>query len=410
MSIKKKNITGILSLLSFVVFSAISYASFSQTVDGRLDFFSYKLNNYNFSNYQTDFVNPIFSAEKEYTIAHGSLIQYFHYNFMVGGCREVINEDIELEFKDGYTIKTAFVGQDVFTITSKVDEHEYIIERNMFHSYYKDEIFKNGVNYTSRYGTDTFIFLSEKIANDLVSHYGLQDFEDPYAELITNENLCVANFIVNGEKTELRCCINNIVYSNIKQGVRTQELYGDFILGHFNNNLIKRMTSRFELDLKVDPFGNKTCFKVFDNLDYNISNSKFSFRTYDKRTQSYIENEEMNKRYVEIWANENDFLFISVGVFSGLIGAIILGVCIYLSRKKHFLDKVEYISFFGRLGIFTIYGVIGCLIYIYPWGTLVPIAYLIMTLFEIKKIKRGFKSRKENAVLLNETDFTIINI
>ena len=410
MFIKKKNITGILSLLAFVLFSILSYVSVSQTLDGRLDFFSYRLNDYNFSNYQTGFVSPIYSVQKDGVVAHNKAIDYFHYNFMVGGCREVINEDIEIELSNGSTVKTAFVGQDVFSITNKVGEKDYIIERNMFHSYYKDEIIKTGVNYQARFGANTFIFISDKVADTIVKINHLEDFEDPYAEIIQNQQYALVSFVVDGGKIPITCSINNIVHSDIKQGARTEELYGDFILGFFDNHIAEHMTSRFEIDLKADPYGNKTCFKFFNSMDYTIDNSIFKFRLYDKEQCKYIENESLEQKYVNIWSSQNDFLFLSIGVVSGLVGLGILIFCMYNDRDKRFLDAMDFVSFFTRIGLFTIYGVIGCLVYIYSWGSIIPIVYAMTSLFEIKKIHRGLRNRKENKKLIHETDFAVIDI
>lgn len=406
MSIKKSKLTYV-SLAAFFVFSISSSIVLSNTIDGKLDYFSYQLNNYNKSNYETGFTNPIISIEKDDTFIHNSLLRNFYYNFMVGGCRQMVNENISFAFQDNYEIDATCVGQDVFAITGKVAENEYIIERNMYHSYYYKEIFEDGNNHTARFGSNSFIFVSDIMADEIVSHYNLSSFDDPYKEIISNENYSFVELVVNGERTGFNFSINNIIHSTKKQAIRTSNLYGNFVLAYFTNAMNKYCTSRFEIDLKVDPYGNKTIFKTINELDYNISNSHFSFYKYDQKNKTYSFSKSLSDQYEKIWSQNNDTLLLIISVFLGMTG-LISYVVLYFFISKQKIGKHEFICFAIENGSFVIYGIIGAFIYIYPWGSVFPILYFLISFLWVKGIIQYFKERKIRAK--NETTFIEIKI
>lgn len=389
---KKKTTSILLSILSAIGIVGSSIC-FTQTIDGKLDYFSYTLNDYNFNNYQTGFVNPILRIQKKDTFTYNNLIQYFYYNFTTGNCREMINEDVDFVFDDGYELSTACVGQDVFSINSKVEEQEYIVERNMYHSYYKNEIFENGINHIARFDTTTFVFVSDSIANKIVERYNLFDHDEPYKEIITNEKYSKVTLKINGLVSPITCSINNILHSNKANGPRTTDLYGDFSLFYFNQTMASQMTSRFELDLKVDPYGNKQSFKVIKEMGYNTENSSFRFLKFNKKNNTYSESQKLNRNYVKIWNKDFDIVFIAIGVFLGILSLLI--EFLFLRYFLFFENSITHLLYFCRLCLLVTYFIIAPFIYVYPWSSVVPVLVLIMMLFEALKIFEFLKSLKK---------------
>lgn len=288
----------VLSLVYILCFAFSSLSCLLMT-DFRLDRLSNVMNNYNYSTYYDGFVNPMVDIRKENTILYNDLIRNYYYNFTVGECRAMMDGDISLKFIDApdqYTIDLAVVGQDVFEVQEEISEGKYKIDRNMYYSYFKNEIFAGREYLQARFGSKSFIFLSDIIANQVLEHYSISSYQD----LITTQQYSHVEIIKNGEPTGYQLSINNIVYSDERYAVRTTELYGGFGLCFFNNEMAEQgITGLFELELKVDPFGNKMNLKSIHRAGYSIDKTTYSFKVFDKASGKYVDSPRLNEMFVK---------------------------------------------------------------------------------------------------------------
>ncbi len=190
--------------------------------------------------------------------------------------------------------------------------------------------------------------------------------------------------------SRITCSINNIIYKDKKNGQRTSQLYGDFSLMYFNQQLSNISTSRFELDLKADPYGNKNALKAINQLEYTPSNSTFDFLKFDKTNNKYIKDELLSVEYKNALVN-HDILNITLGTLLGLFAILLEFLILFISD---FLFSPFFVwATLARCIIFVCYFLLGSFLYMYPWANIVPLFILIIILSKNKSLREIFKKR-----------------
>lgn len=366
----------------------------SRTYDFRMDKICYEINDYNKVNYSNGFVSPIFSIEKEDTITYNNLISYFYYNFLVNGCREMVNQDIALEFEDGYQVPIALAGQDTFTLKktdiSKPDDEfrKYRLERNMFNTYFYDEIFEDGRNNITRFGTASFIFVSDLIADQIISHFSFDSYDDKnlsYKEMIMNEHSSKVYLVVNGMNTNISLCINNVVYSDTLAGKRINELYGEFGVCYFNTRFSSVITSRFEIDLKADPFGNKNSFNAIKQLGYNTEDCTYKLFKFEKNN-GYVFNEKITKSLTKMFYENEKNTFYDIAFYL----SIALGAFLFIVLSCFFFGKtiscVNDIFAYIFIVLFFVFSIVCSFIYMNIYITLPLIVFFFLYAYRVKEV------------------------
>lgn len=410
----KKKILKNSSIIGFIIFalgSLLCGVLSSFLTDYKLDYFSYSCVNYNSEVLADDSFEPtILNVKKDFATnerkEYSDLYKYFYYNFMIGTCREKIDNSTSFDFSDSSSYLTQLLTQPTFSIESEEkNDGGYYLDFGLYYTYYSDEILGE-INYLlPRFNCNSFIFISDVLANELIDYYDIGDADDPYAELIANEEYAILPLTIDGTATSIKFSINNILYSDRRDGERTVELYNSFALIPYVSEVMNNLDVSFEVDLKTNPYGNKTCIKNINNLGYTISNSSFSVSLFDKSTSKYVINSDLSSDLMNVWNNSNDILLYVLLIMTMLIG---LGINFYFNYFNYNFGRKDAILYLVQILLFVVYGIISSFIYIYPLFSLFPILYLLsFYIFKRKEItneiKKFFrKSHKTNSKNLEE--------
>lgn len=406
---KKSN--SIFGILVFIVGSLICGVLSSFLVDYKLDYFSYSCVNYNSAILADNSFEPtILNIKKNFTATekkeYSNLFKSFYYNFMVETCREKIDNEITFSLSDSNSFSTELLTQPTFSVdTSEESGGGYYLDYGLYYAYFSNQILGERNYLIPRFNCDSYIFVSDILADELINYYHITDVDNPYAELITNEAYAVLPLTVDGIATPLKFSINNILYSNKRDGKRTVELYSSFALIPYFSNVMNNLDISFEVDLKTNPYGNKTCIKNINELGYNVANSTFSIYSFDRSINQYAMNSKLSANLANIWTDSNDILLYILLIITTLIG---LGLTLYFCYRNHDFSRFDVIFYLVSLLLFIVFGIICSFVYIYPLFTLYPILYLLLVYIikrkEIRNEIKGFfrKSDKINSKNIEE--------
>lgn len=410
----KKKILKNSSIIGFIIFalgSLLCGVLSSFLIDYKLDYFSYSCVNYNSEILADDSFEPtIINVKKDFAAnerkEYSSLYKNFYYNFMVETCREKIDNSISFDLSDSDSFSTELLTQPSFSIeTTEKDGGGYYLDYGLYYTYYSDKILGERNYLLPRFNCNSFIFISDVLANELIDYYGISNVDDPYAELITNEEYAVLPLMIDSADTSIKFSINNILYSDRRDGERTVELYNSFALIPYVSEVMNNLDVSFEVDLKTNPYGNKTCIKNINELGYTTDNSTFSVYSYNRSTSQYEINTNLSANLANIWTNTNDVLLYALLIMTMLIG---LGINFYFNYFNYNFGRKDTILYLIQILLFIVYGIICSFIYIYPLFSLFPILYLLsFYIFKRKEItneiKKFFrKSHETNSKNLEE--------
>ncbi len=371
----------------------------SHTIDYQLDNFSYMLNDYNSHNYYSDFYPPVMSIHRDDGGAYRNLFDEFYYSDFVQSCRVRIDNVHEVLIDSGeQNSELGIFTQPTFSL--KEEPHSdggYLLDYGQNLAFFNPSTLQPiiGNSLARRYGADAFIFVSDTYANKLIDHYGIDpnfelSKEDKYLELITNEQYCMIKLIFEND-FEVTLCINNIIISTSIDSPRYLSLYGDFGLVHYSSNFQNHISTTFEMDLKVNPFGNKSVFSSVKKLGFDEENSTIEFMKYDYSNGEYYGDEinaTLNAKYRDIWLSQNDYLWQTIFIVI-LIAIITAFTLILLLRRNVFYNSPA--PFYAISILFIFYSIIANFVYVYPFFSICPLLlWIICFVYGRKEIKRDY--------------------
>ena len=365
----------------FLLFSFTSGVVASFTKQYAFDRFVSKLNNPNSHHYYNGFVSPFvkiknLANEQGQPISrYQHLMSYFYYNSLAGCCREVVDDETSIELNNKIDVK--LITQNVFQIFNKKNKFDlYTVDMNMYYSYISQEDVKDIMNnnYTVRNGCDTFIYISDTLADKLIDYYNINQLDSPYLELIKNDNYSTLNINVRDGEETITACINAVLSSSHRFGSQTKRGYGDFALVFFSSAFCKKIkSSSFDVDFKVNKFGNKKIINDIKALGYNTAEYKYEFYSFDYNKSKYTYNDSLTKQFLAVERNNflPEYAFYIVSSFEIIIFAL-------FSSLKSISGKYRLLCFALIFSFFVIYGIISNFVYAYPLWVVVPISCLIL--------------------------------
>ncbi len=369
----------------------------SNTIDYQLDNFSYMLNDYNLHNYYSDFSPPVMSIKRDDSSAYKNLFDEFYYSDFVQSCRVRIDNVYEVFIDSGeQNSELRFFTQPTFSI--KEESHSdggYLLDYGQNSVVFNPSTLQPiiGNSLSRRYGADAFVFISDTYANKLIDHYGIGSNleisnEDKYLELMTNEQYCMIKVVFEND-LEISLCINNIVISTSIDSPRYLSLYGDFGLVYYSYNFRNHVNTTFEMDLKVNPFGNKSVFSSVKKLGFDEENSTIEFMKYDYSNGKYFGdeiNDTLNAKYRDIWISQNDYLWQTL-FFVMLIAIVAAFILILLFRRNLYFNSATL--FYATCILFILYSIVASFVYVYPFFSICPLLLLIICfIYGRKEINR----------------------
>ena len=373
----QKLIAGILAATIFAVLSAVGAITLTYTSDYAMDSFISTICDYN-SDISIKENPDIFAVKQDVkdstsNYIFNDLLDIFYYNLDVSAVRcSIKNSFVIQELEDSQIhIET----QDTFWTeyrTTGTGETIIYLDYGLYSPYYIDSDLINR-NYSN---CDTFIYISDTIANKLIEKYDIKvaedNYRDAYKELVMSDEYGVIHLLCDDFSIKAR--IVNVLDTSSRNGPRTTELYGDFGLIYLNSHTHNdNLNASFEIDLKNNPSTIRNTLDTTLALGYDTSNSDFSFITYQ---DGYHEDESVIFAFEEVISKDySDTAFITIFYFIIFVSIFIPIISFFLLRKK----KAHYIiSIFAGVAIcFFIGGIVISFIYWYPMFTLVPLILFI---------------------------------
>lgn len=400
---KKRNMLRI--LVDVFIFLLLSFSSaflVTFSTDYKLDRVAYSLNNYNAHCYtDSDYQPSILKVVPDNQMAPYEFEKLFsatYYTDLNDGIREInINNGLFNEFS--IHLETQFT----FSIEKDISKYGgYRLDYGLYHTYYSDDILGPRGYLEARYDSESFIFISDSLADKLVDFYGIIG-DEPYAQLITNKDYCLLPLTIND--TNHTFCINNIVYTSLRQAPRTKELYGDFALFCYNNKIKDDIYLRYEMDLKDNPFCIKSMLSTIDSAGFNYNNSLIEFDTFNYKQNQYERNIEVERSYRSVEKTDSTFFNLTPYIFSFIGIALLLIINHFYSTDNYHTNIVSLIII---ATMFFLYGMLSNFVYIYPQFSIVPISVLVS--YFVINGKEALYAFKNRLIKKPNNSFYTINI
>jgi len=238
-----------------------------------------------------------------------------------------------------------------------------------------------------RNGADAFMFISDTLADYLVEKYGLSEEENPYKKLILDpaySNLTVDYADRNGDLKQLVFCINDIITSSKRQGVRYKNLY------NFYANVAYSQTKEYfdysaTLNFKNNKYAIKTCMEKTKLLGYDSLNSNIEITKYNKDKMKLVTNIELTEKYRDYTVTKyNDSLWNSL-IFSFVFISAALSVFFCYMLRENKIVLFGFVTYWMLLLIICVL-FIGIL-NLYFYLSIIPIiCFATNLIFLIKKV------------------------
>lgn len=382
--------------LIYLVFCSFCCVFSALTQSAYLDRIMTAINNPNDRHYYNGFVPPYLNVKKtdsfikKTNYRYSELLDYFSYYPFTEGCRELVDDKIAVNLDEQLNLK--LLTQNTFQISSTENSSKlFTVDKNMYYSYISPEdvadIMDN--NYQIRNNCDTFIYVGDTFADKLIAYYenipGNDDLlysENKYLELVRNNKYSTLVLNVNDDTT-VKMCINAVLSSHHRFGVQTKNVYGDFGVTFLRSETTSAIKSlSFDVDFKVNQYGNKKIISDLKALGYDSHSCRFSFHSFDYNSFIYFDNNNLNIMFLKY---ENDF-FVSEYLFYALflIGAICeLSISFVKNQQLKYRKRI----FFACISIFGIYGFLAQFISVIPLMSLFPaFGLLIIFVFNWKEV------------------------
>jgi len=374
--------------LCYITLSVLSCFVVGKTSNYDLDRIAYQINDYN--KISPDYVSGKYPflklsalEEKEKSQQFNSLYKSTYYDQDNNGIRQYV--DSKCIFKqEGYeSISISMNTQQTFSIRpTKESDGGYYLDFGLFYTYYSDDILGPGGYHSTRFGCDSFIYISDYFADVLVERYHLESEQDPYKALIQNEDTAKISILI--DETIHSFCINNILYSDKRTAPRVAYFNPYFTLFYQYPGRFNDVKFAFDIDLKKSPYCMTTTFKKITALGYTTQKYNHMFYSYNSANNSYYLNAQVTEDFLKV-DSANDLIF--YGIF---IGVIVCGTLLFyfLIEKKKFDQGYVFPMLLIILCFLIIASTITTFIYTYMLFYVSPLyffmVYLILRWEDIK--------------------------
>ena len=397
----KKMVLGLLSVLFCAVYSA-AFLCFSLLIikDSslyKLDQFVGELSNtmeYGDDKTKRTILNVKYdhnSEEKSYPFRGLMSASNGYYSF--GDARTIIEN--KFTWND---IDIHLDTQSNFYTTNAVDDYGYKyiqIDYGTYSTYFLDEelINRNAGNHQS------FILISDTFAKKLLNYYGTWDEskseKDQFKDLVFDEEK--GTLKLHSSRIDLDLRIVNIIRTDYLNGIRTQQIYGDFGVFYISTKIdMKKFDISFEVDLKK----NESCIKnSFDFLKRNDAEpSKYAYRYKVFTDDGYKIDENLNTKYYKM-LRSNPIKDNFVIIFSIYFIALNTGYLVLLYFLSEKITRLGFYAFLGSSIVLIVFGLIACFAYVYPFLSIIPVVLCLESFLfgfeEIKDVIRKFVKKNQ---------------
>lgn len=358
-------------LIFYIVTLTVSAASsllITGTSGFKIDYAFNNINNYNYSTRFDGFESPILSfysdEEKEHQLAKYHYgYQSLYYNILADSCRMQVRNKTSFSTNDSsLSDKITLLTQSSFWITKKEPSAEwYYLDDGQYYTYFDSLQVKDGSVFEGRYGAESFLFISDGLADSLIEYHNITD-SNPYETLINNKEYALLN-IYSEDGGFSKVSINNIIYTKYRKGVTSKEIYGDnFALIKYIDSYDKIFDLSLSISLKSNPYPSKKIVKTLRDI-YSDTFDKYSFDVFEKVNDIYV----LNANHTEELANalnNNYDIFYTVSFWILVIFGI-LGTC-YLFNSLLYNHKTKLLDFIPLLISYLLIGLSFNFLYIYP--------------------------------------------
>lgn len=238
---------------------------------------------------------PILKIEgKEKNERFTEFYNQYVFSSLIGRCREMV-EDV-CYFSLGATeLSVKPITQRLFSLTqNKYSGNYWYLSEGKYFCYYGNNDVPAA---TTRFGCNTFAYISESLACKLLDYYGLdsEDRNNSFLQLITNKEFAVLTLKASNSRI-VTASINNIIVSGERDEPRSAELYEDFCL-FYPNALCPDFYYSFEIDINNygSTYSDRTVFKSVMENGY-ADGYNFSILTKN-RFGKYVKNDELTSDF-----------------------------------------------------------------------------------------------------------------
>jgi len=372
--------------ISFVIslFSIVTSALlFTHTTDYKLEKLSYNICNYNkvsYDNLNSSILSISFNDHSKNYKDYYVLNNKFYENNFIKSSRFISNDYYEIteanESSSSY--KVHFISQSVFSKYQK-GQNTYVLDYAQYALY-------NTFEFKYSKGMD-FCFVSESIAKQLLMKKGYNitdenkiDYYNSLCASSNNEGTLFTYHAPDGKKFNL--CVLGVLKSNYGIAyASTKKSIGDenFILSWLPFKYPSYFDFSYEIDLKLNPYGNKDTLKFCMNNYFDELNYKIQIKQYNEESGYKVNNSLTNEYYNIFYTRNTNNTFYYVALLTILICFVLFFIFNLISFK--FNNKSISIVLVSYLILFACYGVLANFIFVYPLTTLVFLVYAINYLF-----------------------------
>ena len=391
-----KFIAKIAAYISFGIslFSIIaSTILFTYTTDYKLEKLSYDVCNYNkvsYDNLNNSILSISFNDHSKDYNGYYSLHNKFYGNDFVKSSRFISDNCYDIINVNGDSYNVRFIAQNVFSKQQKA-KNTYVLDYAQYALY-------NTFDFKDSRGTD-FCFISENIAKQLLIEKGYNvtnenkiDYYNSLCASSNNDGTLFSYHAPNGKIFTLS--VLGVLKSNYGSAYQcTKKSIGDenFILTWLPFKYPSYFDFSYEIDLKLNPYGNKNTFKFCmskysDELNYNMQ-----IRQYNNEGKYEVNNILTQQYYNVIYTGTNSSMYYYIALSIVLVCFILFFTFNLISFKS--TNKSVSIVLSCYIVLFVLYGIVANFIFVYPLTTLVFLVYIINYAFlGRKQLYEFFKS------------------
>ena len=167
-------------------------------------------------------------------------------------------------------------------------------------------------------------------------------------------------------------------------------MYGGFGVSYFNPKFNGVITSRFEIDLKADPFGNKNSFNAIKAMGYDSDDCEYQI--FKKNPHGRYEYEQyLTDKFTLIFREQQNNVYEIL-----FYASVIIGFLCFVLFSSTFLTKNFFVQndpfAFAYLLLFVLFGIISSFIYMNEFISLPIIIFSILYTLRMKEVWiRGLK-------------------
>ena len=375
----------LLCLLSIFCF-AICFLSISQTSFYKKDFFGYNVFDFYNLTYKDNDHPVVLNISSENGIDKtkcDNVYRDLNQSLICNDIREIIDPS---SFSIIENEKCSLLSQITFSIkeTGEIDR-PFCVDGGNFYTYYGDDILGYRGYLEKRGGSDTFVFISESFADELVQKYNIES-DKPYEELIKNDFYCFLN-IFNGQKT-IKVCINNVIKCNEYKAERVTEVHGDkFGLIFIDKKIEDFFKINIEIEFKPNPYTIDKCIQVLSTHHIFPPSYIFSFLSFNHNDGKYTVEEGGNisiffeNAYVK---SNNDVIWLIVFGISFLSSLALQIFLTIKSANKSVMSKNKMLCW---IFFVVAYGLITSFVYTFWLFGLITLAFLLYSIIEYLLVK-----------------------